>query len=285
MLRQTFCHIKGVSEKGESALWHAGIQDWHQFFEPSDRLDKMLSANKIKTLTTWLQDSESALDRRDHRFFSGFLPPQAHWRLFREFRDRTAYVDIETTGLSKESNEITTIALYDGQTIRHYINGVNLEAFPEDIQAYDLLVTYNGKCFDLPFMAKFFQIEFHHSHIDLRYVLKSLGYSGGLKGCEKQFGLARRDLEGVDGYFAVLLWQTYQSTKQTNALETLLAYNIEDVINLEFLMHQAYNLKIKELPMGSRLALAIPERPDPPFLPDTGLIEKLKARLYPPFMQ
>ena len=49
-----------------------------------------------------------------------------------------------------------------------------------------------------------------HSHIDLRYVLKGLGFSGGLKMCEKALGLNRGDLDGIDGYFAILLWLDYQ---------------------------------------------------------------------------
>jgi hypothetical protein len=39
-------------------------------------------------------------------------------------------VDIETTGLSVPPSEITTIALYDGKSVRHYVNGYNLDDFP-----------------------------------------------------------------------------------------------------------------------------------------------------------
>ena len=47
------------------------------------------------------------------------------------------------------SDEITTIALYDGWTIRHYVQGHNLHGFLHDVQACQLLVTYNGKTFDV----------------------------------------------------------------------------------------------------------------------------------------
>lgn len=43
------------------------------------------------------------------------------------------------------------------------------------------------------------------------------------------------------GFFAVLLWQEFQQTGNIKALETLLVYNIEDVVNLETLMVLAYN--------------------------------------------
>ncbi|MFO7912984.1 MAG: ribonuclease H-like domain-containing protein [Desulfotignum sp.] len=90
-------------------------------------------------------------------------------------------------------NEITTIALYDGESIKYYVQGRNLDAFMDDIEKYSVIVTYNGKTFDVPFIEKYFGIRMNHAHIDLRYVLKSLGYSGGLKRCEKALGLDRKD--------------------------------------------------------------------------------------------
>jgi len=45
-----------------------------------------------------------------------------------------AYLDIETTGLDSYYNEITTIALYDGENIKHYINGENLEEFKKELR-------------------------------------------------------------------------------------------------------------------------------------------------------
>jgi uncharacterized protein YprB with RNaseH-like and TPR domain len=81
-------------------------------------------------------------------------------------------------------------------------------------------------------------------------VLASLGYKGGLKGCERQLGLTREGLEEVDGFFAVLLWKDFKKNKNHKALETLLAYNIQDVVNLEALMIKAYNKKLKDTPFS-----------------------------------
>ena len=85
----------------------------------------------------------------------------------------------------------------------------NLDDFVNDIEKYQVIVSYNGKSFDIPFLERFFRIRLHHAQIDLRYVLARLGVKGGLKGCEKQLGLHRGNLDGVDGYFAVLLWHRY----------------------------------------------------------------------------
>ena len=129
-------------------------------------------------------------------------------------------------------NDITTIALYDGESIQTYVQGQNLEDFIEDIQKYKVIVSYNGKSFDIPFIEHYFNIRLDHAHIDLRYVLYSLGFRGGLKGCERQLGMDRGDLSDIDGFFAVLLWDEYQRTGDQKALDTLLAYNIQDTINL-----------------------------------------------------
>jgi uncharacterized protein len=85
---------------------------------------------------------QEAIDNHANRnpgFFAEKLPTNQHWRLYREFQDSCAFVDIETTGLY--SPEITTIVLYDGRTIRSYVNGVNLNDFPADVTDYHLLVT------------------------------------------------------------------------------------------------------------------------------------------------
>lgn len=191
------------------------------------------------------------------------------WHLFPEFRDSIAYVDIETTGLSRQYSEITTIALYDGNQIYTYVNGKNLEDFKADILKYKFLVTYNGRSFDAPFIEAFFNIRLDHEHIDLRYPLKKLGYVGGLKAIEKRFGIDRGDLKSVDGFFAVRLWHEYKRTKNERALETLLAYNCADVINLEILMIHVFNQTVSKQP------LPVPNKFTIPFQIDLNLLNRL----------
>ena len=111
-----------------------------------------------------------------------------------------------------------------------------------------MIATYNGKSFDIPFIKHYFNIRLGHAHIDLRCVLYNLGYRGGLKGCERQLSMDRGDLNDIDGFFAVLLWDEYQRTGDQKALDTLLAYNIQDTVTLENLVVTAYNMKLKDTP-------------------------------------
>ena len=83
----------------------------------------------------------------------------------------------------------------------------------------------------------------------------------------------------MDGYFAVYLWNEYQRNNNDKALETLLAYNIQDVVNLETLMVLSYNLKLKETPFNESHQLDLPSSPEIPFNPDLETIEKVKRQL------
>ena len=275
MLEQTFCHIPGIGPRSERDLWAAGVHSWSALDEPASLL---ITPAKRDTLKRDIDESRRQLEAGNARYFGKALRADQVWRVFPQFRKSTAYLDIETTGLSGYGDHVTTIALYDGVTVRHYIHGQNLADFARDIRGYDVVVTYNGKCFDVPFIRQSMGVEVDQAHIDLRYVLKSLGYSGGLKGCEKQLGISRGDLSDVDGFFAVVLWHEFRRRNDAKALQTLLAYNIQDVLNLEELMVMAYNLKVRETPFGDRLAMEKPTVAANPFEVDLPTVHRLRGR-------
>jgi len=116
----------------------------------------------------------------------------------------------------------------------------------------------------------------NHAQIDLRYVLYSLGFRGGLKGVERQLGTDRGDLRDVDGFFAVLLWNEYQKGGDQKALNTLLAYNVQDTVTLENLMVTAYNMKLKETPFYDNLLIKDSITPANPFRADLTTIDRIK---------
>jgi uncharacterized protein len=276
MLKNSFVHIPGVGIKSEQKIWSSGIHSWNDLLMGDCSLFTPIKRDKLKRS---IEESHEQLSKFSPEFFGARMPSAHHWRIFPEFRKSIAYLDIETTGLYSWSDQVTTIAVYDGSSIVTYVQGQNLHEFKEDIQKYRVLVTYNGKCFDVPFLESYFGIKLNQVHIDLRYVLKSLDYRGGLKGCEKKAGIDRGDLEGVDGYFAVLLWNEYQRNKNHKALETLLAYNIQDVVNLETLMVLSYNLKLKETPFNESHQLALPSSPKIPFQADLQTIDRIKRAI------
>jgi len=276
MLKNTFVHVPGIGIKSEQKIWSSGIHSWDDLDQGDPSFAVRIGRERLERS---IEESIEHLSNLNPEFFGNRLPSNHHWRMFPEFKKSIAYLDIETTGLESWSNQITTIAVYDGTSIFTYVQGQNLQEFKEEIQKYKVLVTYNGKCFDVPFIESSLGITMNQVHIDLRYVLKSLGYTGGLKGCEKKAGIDRGELEGVDGYFAVLLWNEFQRTRNHKALETLLAYNIQDVVNLETLMVLAYNLKLKETPFIESHLLELPSPPQFPFQADLKTIERIKRQV------
>jgi uncharacterized protein YprB with RNaseH-like and TPR domain len=278
MLKNTFLHLSKIGIKSEQTLWKNGIHTWDDFFAGEEPLT--FTKPRVRKIREELNESKIRLRAGDPFYFYERLPSSEHWRLFHDFRDQAAYLDIETTGLGSSLDHITTLAMFAGGAVHYYVHDVNMNNFLEDVKNYKILVTYNGRCFDIPFIEHEFKIKLPHAQIDLRYVLHSLGYKGGLKGCEKQLGIKRNELEGVDGYFAVLLWQEYKRTGNIKALETLLAYNIEDTVNLEKLMLIAYNKKIDKLQLRMQHFDENNSTPKPRFLPDRETIEAIKSRLY-----
>ena len=270
MLTSTFCHIAGIGQATERTLWESGIHYWQDLMEHPTCVARV-SEHEIRTV---LEQSTHALES-DPCFFTSQLKVADVWRLFPHFRKDTAYLDIETTGLGEQA-EITTIALYDGDQVITYINGQNLEDFINDIERFKVLVTYNGISFDIPFIERFFRTTLTQAQLDLRFILARLGCKGGLKGCEKQLGINRGMLDGIDGTFAVLLWREYERYNNERALETLLAYNVEDTVNLERLMVEAYNRNVAATPFQDECSLPFPSTPQLSFQPDLDIVETIK---------
>ena len=275
MLTNTFIHIQDIGAKTEQRLWNSGFREWDAL---SGDLPTPIPAGRKFFLEKGIEESRRHLANFNPAYFSRLIPSNQGWRMFPEFRNSTVYLDIETTGLDRYFDDITTIALFDGESIQTYVQGQNLDDFIEDIQKYKVIVSYNGKCFDIPFIENYFNIRLGQAHIDLRYVLSSLGYRGGLKGCERQLDMDRGDLTDIDGFFAVLLWEEYQRSGDQKALDTLLSYNIQDTINLENLMVTAYNLKVKDTPFYDTHLIADSPPPVNPYSVDLETVDKIKRR-------
>jgi hypothetical protein len=246
MLKHTFQHIHGIGEKTEKRIWREGVTTWETFLNEHQRTTLPVWQ---QDLACWeLEDSLRALERRDARYFYTKLAPALHWRFYPAFAQRIGYLDIETTGGFNGASAITVIGLYDGESPRVYIQGSDLARFVEEIEDFTLLVTYNGKQFDLPVIRQELGAPLAHAHIDLRYALAALGYRGGLKKIEREVGFEREGpLAFLDGWSAVWLWQ-YHLQGVPGALETLIRYNLEDVVHLPHLLALVYNARVQHLP-------------------------------------
>ncbi len=238
MLENTFIHLPNFGPRRERRLWSAGIRSWDDF------LGRFGSSPYHRQLCRTLASSKYALALGDAEYFASVLPSSETWRAFPHFTN-AAYLDIETTGLSPATDYVTVIGLFDGKRVRSYVHGHNLMEFARDIRDYDLVVTFNGSMFDLPFLRKHMpSASLPKLHVDLRFLLASLGVHGGLKRIEAQFGMEREDdLRGMNGYDAVLLWQRYLRARDPEVLDKLVRYNAADIANLKKLAGWAYGKK------------------------------------------
>jgi len=234
MLKKTFCHIEGISENSEKILWKNNINSWNEFLNNFENIS-CLPLFKLKKIKSELYFSNQKLKNGDILYFKDKLSSKIHHRLVNY--GKIAYLDIETTGLSKYTDIITMIGIYDGKTAKSYVAGFDLEKAYEKLKQYDIIVTFNGKCFDMPFIEYKSKQKFNYIHLDLRYMLKEFGLSGGLKKIEKQLNIVRdKEVAEVDGFEAVRLWRRYKKGDK-EALRILLKYNKEDIINLKYLLN------------------------------------------------
>ncbi|MHA1452853.1 MAG: ribonuclease H-like domain-containing protein [Promethearchaeota archaeon] len=239
MLEKSFRIMKGIGEKTEKRLWDAGIKSWNDIDEK--KRPNVISNNIWNTLVSNVNEYKKLLQKNDFNKLNTIIPNDLAWRAIPNYQGRIAYLDIETTGLSYHDSQITTIAVFDGKEVHTFVHGKNLKKFKGFIKKFPAIATYYGKCFDVPFINNYLGVEIPQLHFDTCFLLRKIGYSGGLKAIERKLGLSRGIMSKLDGYSAVLLWGKYKKTNDERYLETLLAYNAEDVLNLEFLLKFAYN--------------------------------------------
>lgn len=245
MLNNTYIHIPGIGKKLEQKIWAQGIQSWEEFLEFQDKIP-IPSSRKVR-ICEEIKKSLTHLASRDCCFFSQCLPSAEHWRAYPLFSDSMAFVDIETTGFSQNRDQITLIGIYDGNKPRIYIRGINLDDAVGEFSKYKLLVSFNGARFDLPFIkSEYPEVEFKQLHIDLMYPLKRIGYSGGLKSIEKSLGIFRdEEIKDISGFDAVRLWKQYLRGDK-GALDKLIKYNEQDIVNLKTIIELTYPKMVEE---------------------------------------
>jgi len=246
VIRSTFLHLPGVGPVTEAELWRRGVRDWAEvdaLVEPPG-----LAAARWDRVRAEIRASERALADRRVEYFAARLPSAEHWRLYPAFRSETAFLDIETTGLSPYEGIVTVVSIHGGGRTRTFVADEDLEELPAYLRRFRLLATFNGKMFDVPFLEhRFPGLIVPPVHIDLRFLLYRLGYAGGLKRIEQTLALGDRSgVEGIHGLDAVRLWEAFRRG-DTDSLARLVRYNRADTVNLEPLLEFAVDRLARRL--------------------------------------
>jgi uncharacterized protein YprB with RNaseH-like and TPR domain len=142
-----------------------------------------------------------------------------------------AYLDIETCA----GGQVTVVGIYRedrgfSQLVGGHITDV---AIWEALEGVDTICTYNGDRFDLPILENQTRLELRSRFrsLDLLRECRRVGLKGGLKRMEERFGIARAT-RGMNGWDALHLWARFENEGDQEALQMLLDYNREDVMNL-----------------------------------------------------
>jgi uncharacterized protein YprB with RNaseH-like and TPR domain len=227
MLRKSFIFLERINKKREQNIWRQDVDDWNSFLAEKKIIG--ISAKVKGYYDRQIKKAKRALLEENSAFFAEHLPSTEHWRTYLEFRDEALFIDIESDG-----KKITVIGMYDGCETRAMVGFFDRKILQDEISRHKIIVTFNGKTFDIPVLKKYFGIEFNTPHVDLVHVCRKVGLDGGLKEIEKKLGIKRSQiLKHVRGHDAAELWRCWHATGDRDFLDMLIAYNEEDVINLK----------------------------------------------------
>lgn len=254
MIRSTFRLAPGIGAHLESALWTSGIRRWEDFPAGPVACASPRTADRLRRA---IGDASEALLARDAERLAAMIPRAERWRLYAEFLDEAAFLDVEVDG-----EGLTAIGILDQAGPRLFLAGRDLHLFPEAARGWKLLVTFNGLAFDVRALrAAFPGWKPPRAHVDLRHLWGRLGHQGGLKLLEHETGVGRPpSVAGLGGGDAVRLWRAHLAGDAA-ALRTFAEYNLHDAVNLRPLMDLGYNRMIERLRLPGT-PVAVRERGD-----------------------
>ncbi|MFB6302488.1 MAG: ribonuclease H-like domain-containing protein [Haloferacaceae archaeon] len=228
-IEQSFIPVRGVGETTERRLWEAGVTEWQEFD------GSVVGPTVADRIEAFVDEALNRLAADDADYFAARLPDGEHWRLYENFRDDACFFDIETTGLDHEGDRVTTVSVHRGSETTTLVRGEDLTAgaLREHLADAPLLVTFNGRRFDVPFLETSFDVSLDCPHLDLMYACRRIGLTGGLKPIEREVGI-ERERPDISGRDAVRLWREYERGDRA-ALDRLVSYNREDAVNLRAL--------------------------------------------------
>ena len=181
--------------------------------------------------------------------------------------------DIETTGLSPRSSQVVLggMVVPDGDdrlAVQYFADSPEdeeelLDRYATMLAEYDVIVTYNGNAFDLPFLKK--RMKAHRidaerlercCSMDLYRILKKYSALPQIlpdlkqKTVEKYMGAGQSRRDTIDGAESVRLYYQYvrsRGPQREKLLDRILLHNRDDIVKLSEIMSILGHLDLHEI--------------------------------------
>ncbi len=176
--------------------------------------------------------------------------PLSYWgTLYERHKHSALCLDIEVT---RFNGPISVMGLYQPKEgvieCQQLVKGreLNRENVVQAFSNCSLLITFNGRKFDLPRIKREFPgVIPPIPTLDLYLFARRLGMKTNLKVLENTFGIDRLDPRTKRRGIAVKLWKRYITYGDQNALNLLLEYNKQDTVNLYPLAEELMGLVLE----------------------------------------
>jgi len=272
VLASTFQLAPGFGPRREQRLWGQGIGCWTDLLDAPAGVSSPGAGDAA--LRAAVAEAQDALARGDADRLAGMLPSGEHWRMFADFADGAAYLDIETGDDDVACAGISAIGIFDRAGPRILLAGRDLQLFPQVARGYSMLLTFNGLSFDVPILRRAFPgVEAAGLPRRSAPPAGARRPPGGLKAIERERALHNLRLARPPHLARIDGWTRRDcgaSAAGRAATSTRFAcspsYNLHDVIHLRTLIAYAYNAlvdKVQAPAVRARVrAVPVPTRGD-----------------------